>query len=1624
MQNYFSGIKRPSWRCSGLLALTLLIFICSAAQANSEKDENAGEVLETAVDEIRVAGTVEIKENTPEENDPKEAIQPAIDDVKAIQAGQPVSEKAASDLTKVLLFGQVRSTYDFVSGTMRRLHFPQFGDRNYTVRVSPIPFPNAMINPETRETTIDLGLFSIIETTDEFAFVVAHEATHGNPDLLKALKDDPEIERILESIPEVQGLSSTQREEIRADLGAIRRMIEAGYNPWAGYNIQFKFAKMKKDLKKKGFFGSAFINLVRTVAKGSESYFSTHPDPAVRMLAIKAYIVYMGNKTDLSEIVSSYERLPLAISLLRVRAKAYSFPFTSKWFGRGIDLLFAKQLLYPYLEKGLHALAKSNPIAYDYINKNYIHYGEGFLNFAKGYIPSFVWDGRLEHLAYNGIMYVPAGALGLVFGYLILKNNKILWAAIKKVPGHLVKIPEKLYSSLADKDPLIKDFERYRAALEKNEQIEIDPLVTWVSESISEVQSTLEKTPIVIGGRGSGKFITMLNRALNSKRYPRKLARQVLQVLATFVEQAEPDQVEKLRLKLSPVTVSILLYDDKILTHEKERAAVREVLEALTGRGLPEVSIAAIRSTLEKARNGRYELDKIIFKMEQLLSGKAPADEKKKIAESYGRKIYEQFEENAKFVEDLIAVDIFIYENFAKFSIEEKIDLLSDLNWSGQNHIVADLLNANHQNILSELYSRENSKIGLIDKLKAIYVDLSLSEDEGKIFGQVRLWRAELQKARTQRNKSADYLDTLGIASLAKTVAPVLDYGRLSNGKRAERKDTEDFLAYLEKNITTLSGLKEFVHRDLLPRHVIVNTYSTELSALVLKHPEWIKSASDIDVLLSEDYLWKRFDDSSIRMGTVEAQIRDHLVELMANHPEVWKHEPGRADEMHQLILAKRKEFGIQAKTSEEMFMLWARLSSQGVTTTSDSLLSEIYDKYIRKASSEQRAAFANSILVKSHQLWEPSLKDALVQDYMAGHDSYKALLKTPVGENRIPQIQGVIDELLKVAQARSAGTAEFLENMSVAIRSTREEADLIERAKYPKSGEKVEDAGLRTLSLMIDKVLNWKTGDQWDLILFLKGDIEPTEHIKKAFQLVGAERIRRTFTMMPTVARAAFIDMILSDPRGINPASRGLSRETKRIVSYILDQTEKKSREIAEDLFDSLLYSLRATGNENLQNFYLSCMLAYPKSQFARAGRILREFLDNYGTLGRKLGQFIAAAEVLPEEDTKELRELQENASKPTRARVYKDRDATNDPRLMNAELGKVLGGGASKYAALIGTDKVFKQLRSETIAHTNMEFRQAEEMGNHLVSKDRKKYGVLKRLIQASIAAVKREIDPHHEVDMSRIARDMYSKLSTEHIHLESPHEELITDTAILADFANGSSFSGLSEADKVAVAKANLKTEDKILFKDFNESSLELSTSNEKVYFDPDRHWGNAKNEVRKARPVDDVFISNLDFGQLQLTTVRERSQMVHLFALAQVAAETGATKWAVAKVAEMYDMDAETRVRLYKTMGEYFPSSGKPITVYYGLLSAIQDAGVEIGMQYYDFLRAQVQLNPTASLLGVGATHSPLARTERYVRRLVNKWKPEIRVQMTISEKLKYWVRSKSRDASTCSALLGA
>jgi hypothetical protein len=779
-----------------------------------------------------------------------------------------------------------------------------------------------------------------------------------------------------------------------------------------------------------------------------------------------------------------------------------------------------------------------------------------------------------------------------------------------------------------------------------------------------------------------------------------------------------------------------------------------------------------------------------------------------------------------------------------------------------------------------------------------------------------------------------------------------------------DRRDRKSLRKALEENSTRLKTAAKIIAEEIQGRNARMQTLYAQFHGLILAHPEWVRSKKDLDALIASENFWPRLGIAFFYSSELKKLAAKAIENLSYRFPQVWQYEPGAAEQLHNYYRKALLRLGRYPASLQKQSAFWKTLTRRGVSSLSDGLFQEIYGQ----ADKDLKVPLEKA--ARAGRIWDQQLKAAIVESNLQQSPAYRELVaSSPVASGvshfrREFLLQSLLTQLAQDMPEKGPYYLDILERLSTGILSSKHESALIHGAKSLDSGARSEDLGLRLLSALSNEALAWPLAQQWELVLFLRGDAPPSKRLQEDFKLIGTERVKRFYDLLPVPARALFLSAFFDSPRGLFPAVSPPRGWGKTMLAHVLPKNNPEAHAVARDMLEAFLYSLEKTGQPAVRSYVMAYLLALPPQGDGGVGQTLKDVLELFGPTGVKIGQFLVASRILPERETEILVDLQEKANPPLRQAIYEDSESILAPSGVPFATLDLKGAASIKYAFLArertsSRDLVMKVFRQEGIAHTPLEFLQLSHMADYLSRRHGPKYGIFRAIVKASRKAVERELISKDEVEKSaRAAREIYAGAGTAEVSFEVPRERLMHERLIASEFAPGSSVRELPGELKALAATEILRAETANLFRDAQSLS-----------FDPDRHPGNYRVESVSGAEGRRLKVHPIDFGQLSTISRAQREQFFELFALSQILARTGRTGWALAELGRIMGVPQQRRAALGRALARYFPAAeAKPLAAYFGLLTACDEAGLEPDIVFFDFARAVVQLGPYEAWAG--------------------------------------------------------
>jgi hypothetical protein len=480
---------------------------------------------------------------------------------------------------------------------------------------------------------------------------------------------------------------------------------------------------------------------------------------------------------------------------------------------------------------------------------------------------------------------------------------------------------------------------------------------------------------------------------------------------------------------------------------------------------------------------------------------------------------------------------------------------------------------------------------------------------------------------------------------------------------------------------------------------------------------------------------------------------------------------------------------------------------------------------------------------------------------------------------------------------------------------------------------------------------------------------------------------------VLPHSYQYKMVDALLAQEGGLLNVLSADNVWFQTITEYFVDMVDPGGQVIVRELIDAYLYALNSPGMKYFKTDLFAHLLVSSRKG-KNSSEIVAQVCQHFGAFGIKLGQFLLATGILPENENKALRELEDSARAPTREEVYADLREIFGSENIPYKIRTVLGGASLKYVVLAtkedGSEVVLKILAKDALIHTPLEEKIMKRIAVYLVEKHGQKYSVFKTAVFAAAEAVRRELSFEDEVRRSNIARShMYKNCGLDSVSFQLVKDRFVHQRLIEAEFAPGISIHDLNPDSKSLLSSAILRCELQNIFP---------SAKDAKIYFEPDRHFGNYRVTEERVTPID--------FGQLHVMSVQQRDRIIDVFAVSGILSKIGEydsylsrammapiIDRVVVKLAEILDIDFSSsktsRSKLVRHLAEgfYMRSGENGVTSYYRLLSILEDDGFldklgEERIPFYDFPKGLLQIARFTKNL------NPVDQTESVEERFTN------------------------------------
>lgn len=812
------------------------------------------------------------------------------------------------------------------------------------------------------------------------------------------------------------------------------------------------------------------------------------------------------------------------------------------------------------------------------------------------------------------------------------------------------------------------------------------------------------------------------------------------------------------------------------------------------------------------------------------------------------------------------------------------------------------------------------------------------------------------------------------------------------------------------KNANSVTELVAMVEADTKKYSVDPNLFSSRFYNVMKSRTDLITSLADYKVLYEKDFFWApgSGDEQVLPLERPLKALLDAKRKEFSNSP-IWMYDPVLSESIQSTTMRRLISLDQYPKTYQGVVDLWRQMTSRGVSTVTDDMLGSLM-----KNANAKDIAQLETYAVSEGRVFDQVARDEFAirqikrlpeYEYLMNSLSADAKVRREALENFLVSSQNVMSEM-------GIRYSEFLEELSVEIGSTFEEAQRLDKAKKNRligsansaTSSEIRDSRIGMFEQILAHVKMWKPRNQFEFLLYLRGNIEATDFIKEQFQKFGPERVRKIYQSLPMETAMGVVSLYL---QGTLLARKDVKEGYgKKLTEYIVSQgADVDTQKYANLLLNGLLTGLDVSKNPPFKLKVVSALVAMKPEQNkgssvqlnrndsqVSVGETIKVILEKFPGVGPKIGQFLVGTNRLPEDINKVLTGTQDRSLPPTRFEMFADiSDIVGKGQDIGIELGNLLGAGSLKYSALgkfNGRPVALQIFREDVQNNVDFQIAALHGMIDDLIKKGGTEWAFLRVIVDGAVNAVYREKDYLQEAAKTKTAREqLYTGFNTDSFSITVPKQQQLNKRLLVSDYAKGISFKDevFPEADKLPVAVKLLEMEAKILY----------GQSSGMVTYDTDRHAGNYLIDIQNVDGKKKYVISPIDFGQLTTITVEQRDRVERLFSLSALFGQFGHSDWLIEKVAQEFGLKGKNLERLTHKLKEFFPlrsaggsnadgKDGRAITDYFSLIAAINESfrdhknggfhkdidmasldpdlrSGKLDFAYTDFVRAIIQLN---------------------------------------------------------------
>lgn len=812
------------------------------------------------------------------------------------------------------------------------------------------------------------------------------------------------------------------------------------------------------------------------------------------------------------------------------------------------------------------------------------------------------------------------------------------------------------------------------------------------------------------------------------------------------------------------------------------------------------------------------------------------------------------------------------------------------------------------------------------------------------------------------------------------------------------------------KNAKSITELVAMVETDTKKYSVDPELFSSRFYGIMKSRTDLITSLADYKALYEKDFFWSPGSgDEEVRpLERPLKALLDAKRKEFSNSP-IWMYDPVLSESIQSATMRRLISLEQYPKSYQEIVNLWRQMTSRGVSTVTDDMLGSLM-----KNANAKDIAQLETYAVAEGRVFDQVARDEFAIRQIKRLPEYEHLMRSlsSSADVRRYALETFLVRSQAIMSEMGIRYAEFLEELSVEIGSTFEEAQRLDRAKksrlidsaYNAANKEVKDSRVGMFEQILAHVKTWKPKNQFEFLLYLRGNIEATDFIKEQFPKFGPERIRKIYQSLPMETAMGVASLYL---QGTLLARKDVNEGYgKKLTEYIVSQgADGDTQKYASLLLNGLLTGLDVSKNPPFKMKVVSALVAMKPEQNkgstvqlnkndnqVSVGETIKVILEKFPGVGPKIGQFLVGTNRLPEDINKVLIGTQDKSLPPTRFEMFTDiSEIVGKGQNIGIELGNLLGAGSLKYSALgkfNGRPVALQIFREDVQNNVDFQIAALHGMIDDLIKKGGTEWAFLRVIVDGAVNAVYREKDFLQEAAKTKIAREqLYTGFNTDEFSITVPKQQQLNKRLLVSDYAKGISFKdeAFPEADKLPVAVKLLEMEAKILY----------GQSSGTITYDTDRHAGNYLIDIQNTNGKKKYVISPIDFGQLTTITVEQRDRLERLFSLSSLIGQFGHNEWLIEKVAQEFGLKGKNLERLTHNLKEFFPlknaggsdsdgKEGKAITDYFSLIAAINESfrdhknggfhrdidmasldpdlrSGKLDFAYTDFVRAIIQLN---------------------------------------------------------------